>query len=77
MSTAIAVNHQLLDAAEKLVWDYPDHPAGSVLRCFARAVSQARLRGVALAGLPAVSEQAARSMLGTRWPDSGSRLGLR
>ena len=63
MSTAIDVNRQLLDCAERLVEEYPDHPAGSVLRCFARAVRLARARGVTVAALPAVAEIRARAML--------------
>ena len=31
-------NQQLLDAAARLVDEWPDLPTGSVLRCFARAV---------------------------------------
>lgn len=32
------VNQQLLDAAARLVDEWPDLPTGSVLRCFSRAV---------------------------------------
>jgi hypothetical protein len=77
MSTAIAINRQLLDAAEKLVLDHPDHTAGSVLRCYARAVRQAVQRGVGATGLPAVSVETARRMLENRQPDSGSVTRLR
>lgn len=66
MSTATVVNRQLLDIAGKLVVDYSDHTAGSVLRCFARAVRRSRKRGVPLAALPVVSEALARAMLERR-----------
>jgi hypothetical protein len=77
MSTAIAVNRQLLDAAERLVLDHPDHTAGSVLGCFARAVRQAVRRGVSVTGLPAAAAESAGRMLENRQPDSGSVTRLR
>ena len=66
MTTAIVVNRELLDTAERLAAEYSDHTAGAVLRCFARAVRHTRMRGVALAGLPGASEALARAMLDDR-----------
>jgi hypothetical protein len=77
MPTVTAVDHRLLEAAEKLVLDHPHHTAGSVLGCFARAVRQAMHRGVTAPALPAASVETTRRMLEKRQPDSGSAARLR
>lgn len=45
MHAAVEVHRELLDVGARLVSEYVDHPAGSVLRCFARAVRLARRAG--------------------------------
>jgi hypothetical protein len=41
----VLLRDRLVETAQELVHDTPAHPAGSVLRCFARAVRMQRLQG--------------------------------
>jgi hypothetical protein len=66
MCEAILTQSALVDAAARLVADHSDLPAGSVLRCFARAVALARRTGVPAADLPARAETLAAEMLAAR-----------
>lgn len=56
-------NQALLGRAARLVDELSDVPAGSVLRCFSRAVRLARLAGFSATDLPAEAEARARAML--------------
>jgi hypothetical protein len=53
----------LVDAAVRLVEERPDLPAGSVLRCFARAVLITRRTGVPAEGVAAQADLLARRLL--------------
>ena len=53
----------LVDAAVRLVEERPDLPAGSVLRCFSRAVLITRRTGVPADGLVLQADQLARRLL--------------
>lgn len=59
-------NQALLDRAARLVDELEEHPAGSVLRCFSRAVRLARLAGCPPSMLPDEAERRARTMLAVR-----------
>jgi hypothetical protein len=63
---AILTQSALVDAASRLVAARSDLPAGSVLRCFARAVALARRTGVPTAELPARAEALAHELLAAR-----------
>jgi hypothetical protein len=54
-------NQALLDAVARLVDERDDLPAGSVLRCFARAVRQVRQAGCPTAQLAVEVERVARA----------------
>jgi hypothetical protein len=54
---------QLLDVADRLVEDFAEVPAGSVLRCLARAVQMARASGSPPEDLGTRAEEMARQML--------------
>lgn len=60
------VQCDLLDTAWRLADEHPELPAGTVLRCFARAVRTARACGVALSDLTVVAEKIARTHLDAR-----------
>jgi hypothetical protein len=53
----------LVDAAVRLVEERPDLPAGSVLRCFSRAVLITRRAGVPADGLASQADLLARRLL--------------
>jgi hypothetical protein len=63
VETVLEVREQLLLAAETLAEDHPDHPAGSVLRCYARAVRLVRLRGCPDEQLPETARRLAAETL--------------
>ncbi|HWJ81690.1 MAG TPA: hypothetical protein VNS55_05590 [Nocardioides sp.] len=63
------VQIDLLDIAWRLADEHPELPAGTVLRCFARAVRTARACGVALGDLTVVAERIARTHLDSRVAD--------
>jgi hypothetical protein len=62
-------NATLLNVADRLAAEFDDIAAGSVLRCFSRAVVLARRSGTPVESLPTVAEHAARRMLSRRGPD--------
>ena len=68
MTTYDAVTTQaaLMTVALRLVDEHPDVPAGSVLRCFSRAVVITRRSGVQHRLLVERSESLARQMLAAR-----------
>jgi hypothetical protein len=57
---------QLLELTVRLTAEFPDLPAGSVMRCVARVVRSERRHGVAEDLLPARTEIAARGVLRRR-----------
>ena len=59
----VSLNHELLHCAEDLVHQNGALPAGVVLRCFARAVAEARRAGCELGILPAVARRSAEQRL--------------
>jgi hypothetical protein len=68
----VDLHRQLLETAFDLSVEYDTLPAGSVLRCFARAVRMARMKGAEGAGLPEEARRIAESSLRGR-AASGSR----
>jgi hypothetical protein len=62
----------LVAAALRLVDDHPDMPAGSVLRCFSRAVVVTRRRGVPHDVVPERAFALAHQLLAAR-ADPGAR----
>ena len=62
----VDLHRQLLETAFDLSVEYDTLPAGSVLRCFARAVHLARLKGVEGARLPEEARRIAESSLRSR-----------
>jgi hypothetical protein len=68
----------LVEAALRLVDNYPDVTAGSVLRCYSRAVKLMRRAGTPAAQLATRAEVLARQMLSARnGPDVRRRATLR
>jgi hypothetical protein len=66
MTHIVTVNHELLSVAERLTVEYDEFAAGSVLRCFARAVRSTRVAGRPLSSLPQDAELLTRTRLATR-----------
>jgi hypothetical protein len=64
--TAVAVNQELLDVAQRLTGEYDDLTAGSVLRCFARAVRRCVRAGCPTESLGREAERLTRHMLAVR-----------
>ena len=62
----VDLHRQLLDLAFDLSVEFDTLPAGSVLRCFARAVHLARLQGAEGARLPEEARRIAESSLRSR-----------
>ena len=69
----VDLHRQLLETAFDLSVEYDTLPAGSVLRCFARAVHLARLKGVEGARLPEEARRIAESSLRSRAAKSTRR----
>jgi len=69
----VDVHRQLLDIAFDLSVEFDTLPAGSVLRCFARAVHLARLQGADGVGLPEEARRIAESSLRSRAAKSTHR----
>ena len=63
---SVSVNHQLLEVAERLTTEFDQLPAGSVMRCFARAVQVARRSGCPAGSLPQTAERMTRLALAER-----------
>jgi hypothetical protein len=70
----VDLHRELLDTAFDLSVQYDALPAGSVLRCFARAVHLARLKGAEGPRLPEEARRIAESSLRERVAE-GVRLG--
>lgn len=62
----VDLHRQLLDTAFDLSTEFDTLPAGSVLRCFSRAVHLARLKGAEGARLPEEARRIAESSLRAR-----------
>jgi hypothetical protein len=65
-SYSIGVHDDLMLLTLQLVREYPHIPAGSVMRCVARAVRRALLDNTPAEEIPTLTEQAARQILATR-----------
>lgn len=65
-TTHMDVNRRLLDIAQRLVAEHDDIAAGSVLRCFARAVRRSVRAGWGTGELPGEAERLTRALLTTR-----------
>lgn len=57
------VRQALLDGVARLVAEFEDYPAGVVMRCYSRAVREARLMGHPSPDLPEEVERRTRAML--------------
>ena len=62
----VDLHRRLLETAFDLTLEFDELPAGSVMRCFARAVHLARMKGVAGAQLPEEARRIARVSLRDR-----------
>jgi len=74
---AVGVQDELVSLTLRMVDDYPELPAGSVMRCVARAVRLALAAGAAGEEIPAEAERTARHALARRstgTPDQRPRL---
>jgi len=65
MSGSVA-RQRLVDTAMSLTEEFPGQPAGSVLRCYARAATLARMRGCPAEELPEEARRAAARLLAER-----------
>lgn len=63
---SIEVHGELMSLTVRMVGEYPQFPAGSVMRCVARAVRHAMVSGVPFDHIPADAERAARRVLARR-----------
>lgn len=63
MEAAVQLRERLLDTAQAVTREHPDHPAGSVLRCYARAVRLVRLTGCPQNDLPEAARRATSELL--------------
>lgn len=59
----VDLHRSLLETAFQLSREHQALPAGSVLRCFSRAVHRARLQGIDAARLPAEARRIAEASL--------------
>jgi hypothetical protein len=66
MNEAVLLRRALLSEATSLVTEFDSHPAGSVLRCYARAVHRRRLAGCGDEDLPRAARELAAQVLRTR-----------
>ena len=66
MNQAVLLRRALVSEATSLVAEFDSHPAGSVLRCYARAVHRQRLAGCGDDDLPRAAREAAAEVLRTR-----------
>lgn len=60
------VNQQLVEVAQRLATEYDDITAGSVLRCYARAVRRSARTGCTPDELPGEAERLTRVLLSSR-----------
>lgn len=63
---AFEVRDELMSLTLRMVDAYPEYPAGSVMRCVARAVRRAWMVGTPHEQIPARAEHAARRALARR-----------
>ena len=63
---AIGIQDELMSLTIRLVEEYPEMPAGSVMRCVARAVRRTVVAGTPGDQVPAEAERAARLALERR-----------
>lgn len=66
MNQAVLLRRALVSEATSLVAELDTHPAGSVLRCYARAVQRQRLAGCGDDDLPSAAREVAAEALRTR-----------
>ncbi|MGD9959524.1 hypothetical protein [Nocardioides sp.] len=64
--TAVGVHDELMELTIRLVDEFPDFPAGSVMRCVARAARRALSAGVPGHQVSTQTERTARLALTTR-----------
>ena len=76
MNAAVLLRRRLLDAAASLADEYGALPAGSVLRCYARAVQLMRREGCRDDELPSAARRAAAEMLRARRVEQPTRLSV-
>jgi hypothetical protein len=65
-SYAVGVRDDLVALMVRMTEEYPELPAGSVMRCVARAVRRARMAGFAREHVGVEAERAARLALAQR-----------
>jgi hypothetical protein len=63
---AIEVHGELMSLTVRMVGEYPQFPAGSVMRCVSRAVRHAVVSGTPPDQIPGDAERAARRVLAGR-----------
>jgi hypothetical protein len=63
---AFEVHDEVMSLTLRLVGENPDLPAGSVMRCVARAVRRALMAGTPREQIPALAEDTARRALAGR-----------
>lgn len=63
---AVGVRDDLVALMVRMTEEYPELPAGSVMRCVARAVRRTRMSGVAREHIGVEAERAARRALAQR-----------
>lgn len=76
MNPALLLRRRLVETAAGLADEYRAHPAGSVLRCYARAVRMVRRAGCGDEELPAAARRAAVEMLSARRLEETARLSV-
>lgn len=79
MDFLLHVREELVNVAHELTHDQSSYPAGSVLRCYARAVQLARVRGCPDERLAETARRLAEESLMTRLspqraPDESARV---
>lgn len=70
VTSLVDVQEKLMSLTLRMVTEYPDYPAGSVMRCVARAVRRAFMAGTPREQIPARVEHAARRALAGRHAES-------
>jgi hypothetical protein len=74
---ALGIQDELMSLTIRLVEEYPEMPAGSVMRCVARAVRRAVVAGTPGNQVPAEAERTARYALAGRTVSQRQRHHLR
>lgn len=70
-SYPVAVHDELMSLTFRLVGEYPEIPAGSVMRCLARAVRRALIEGTPAEQIPTRAEHTAHEALARRLVEQG------